>query len=486
MSFKKYKIKKIHEESIIDTTLQTFKDKYHKAKRKNFLSGMLLWLIWVSAVVFLWMFTFSKLSSFSLDFSFLNLLNVSWLSSIDPTKEKINVLLTWVWGWSHEWWDLTDTIILASINTKKKTVSMLSLPRDLYVTYPGWDAWRINELYMKGKKRYSESQAMKDLKDKVEQITGEKADYFLNIDFNWFIKFVDLLGWIEVDVPKDLTDTEYPDNNYGYETFSIKKWKQVLSWTVALKYARSRHSTSDFDRSLRQQLVIKSIKTKLLNLNYIGSPTKLKALFFTLNSNIKTDMWIKEIINIAALAKEIPNKNIFSFNLNNSCEWWLNTCDIWWFLYTPERAAFWWASVVLPDEATSSNVSKYNEITKFANMVFNYPEIYVDKPEINFVNSTKVSWLANRFAVEFKKFWFNVPDKDSILSTKEKVEKTKIYYVWDDKAKVGLNPQNKVLEAIWQFLFCDQEAQRNLQYSKNPGTKIEIVLGSDYKLFLND
>jgi hypothetical protein len=79
-----------------------------------------------------------------------------------------------------------------------------------------------------------------------------------------------------------------------------------------------------------------------------------------------------------------------------------------------------------------------------------------------------------------------VPDKDSILSTKEKIEKTKMYFIWDEKAKVGISPQDKTLEAISQFLFCDQLPERELQYSKNPGTKIEVVLGNDYKLFLND
>jgi LCP family protein required for cell wall assembly len=456
------------------------------AKKRNLLSGVLLWILWVGVISALGFFTFTKISTFSLDFNFLSVLNLSWLSSIDPTKEKINILLTGMWWWSHEWAELTDTIIMASINTKKKTISMLSIPRDLYVAYPSWDSWRINELYLKWKKNYAESRAMKDLEDKIEQVTWEKTDYFLNLDFAWFVKFVDLLGWIEVDVPSDLVDKEYPDGNWWYETFSIKKWKQLLSWSVALKYARSRHSTSDFDRSLRQQLVIKSIKTKLLTLNYIWSPSKLKALFYTLNSNIKTDMWIKEIIWIASIAKEIPNNNIFSFNLNNSCEWWVNACEAGGFLYTPERALFWWASVVLPEEATATNISKYTQINKFANLVFNYPEIFLEKPEINFINSTKVGWLANTFAVEFKKYGFNVPDKDSILSTKEKIEKTKMYFIWDEKAKVWLSPQNKTLEAISQFLFCDQQPERELQYAKNPGTKIEVVLGNDYKLFLND
>lgn len=486
MSFKKYKIKKIKEESIIDTTLTSFKEKYISARKRNFLSWIFLWVVWVSIISALAVFTFSKISDFSVDFSFLKVLNMAGLNSIDPQKEKINILLTWMWGWSHEGSDLTDTIIVASINTKKKTVSLLSIPRDLYVEYPSSWAWRINELYWKWKKAFSESKAMSYLEDKVEQITWEKTDYFLNIDFAWFVKFVDLLWWIEINVPSDLEDKEYPDNNWWYETFSIKKWKQVLNWTTALKYARSRHSTNDFDRSLRQQLVIKSIKSKLLDLNYIWSPSKLKALFYTLSSNIKTDMWIKEIISLAAIWKEVPNDSILSFNLNNSCEWWTDSCEVWGFLYTPMRDLFWWASVVLPEDASATNISAYTSTVKFSNLIFNYPEIFKEKAEINLINTTKVSWLANKFANMFKKYWFNVPDKDSILSSKEKLEKTKVYYLWDETTKTWIDPQSKTIEALWQFLFSDALIEKSLKYSKNRWTKIEVVLWADYKLFLNN
>lgn len=486
MSFKKYKIKKIKDESIIDTTLESFKEKYLNARKKNFTSSIFLSLLGLSIIGFFAFFTFTKISSFSLNMDFLNIFNIGNLSSIDPQKEKINILLTWMWWWSHEWFDLTDTIILASVNTKKKTVSMLSIPRDLYVEYPNSWAWRINELYSRWKKTYSENRAMSLLEDKVEQITWEKADYYLNIDFAWFIKFVDLLGWIEVNVPEDLVDKEYPDNNWWYETFSIKKWKQILSWTVALKYARSRHSTNDFDRSLRQQLVIKAIKSKLFNLNYIWSPSKIKALFYTLSSNIKTDMWIKEMIWLAALWKDVKNDDIFSFNLNNSCEWWVDTCTTWWFLFTPLRELFWWASVILPEDATVKEVSNYTSIRKFANLIFNYSDVFKEKVEINFINTTRVPWLANKFANNLKKYWFNIPEKDSILSSKENLLKTNIYYVWDDKSKTWLDPQSKTLEALWQFIFIDPISELSQKYSKNPYTKIEIVLWQDYKLFLNN
>lgn len=484
MSFKKYKIKKTKEDTFLDSTLDNLKSRYMEARRKNFSSSIFLWIIWVWIVVFLAFFTFNKISNFSLDFNFLKAFNLSWLSSIDPQKEKINILLTWVGWWSHEWTNLTDTIILASLNVKKKTVSLFSIPRDLYVAYPTWWAWRINELYSKWLKVYSQWKAMTYLQEKVEEITWEKTDYYLNIDFDWFVKFVDLLWWVEIDVPKDLIDTEYPDDNWWYETFKIKKWKQILNWKTALKYARSRHSTNDFDRSLRQQLVIKAIKSKLISLDFIWSPSKLKSLFYTLNANIKTSLSIWEIISLAAYAKEIPNWNIFSFNLNTSCDWWENACEMWGFLYTPARDLFGGASVILPEDATPGNISQYTSIMKYANLAINYPEISQEKLEINFVNSLKVSWLANKFAIYFKKYWFNVPDKDSVFSTKETKERTYINYKYNNQTKVWVNPESKTLEAISWIIFGEQKVVNKLEYSTSPFAKIEIVIWKDYNLFI--
>ncbi len=108
-----------------------------------------------------------------------------------------------------------------------------------------------------------------------------------------------------------------------------------------------------------------------------------------------------------------------------------------------------------------------------------------EKAEIHLVNSTKISWLANKFATNLKKYWFDVPEKDSISSIKEKTPKTKVLYLHNDQTWYGLDSNSKTLEALAQFLLVDPIKEQELEYSKNPGTKIEIVLWDDYKLFLN-
>lgn len=105
----------------------------------------------------------------------------------------------------------------------------------------------------------------------------------------------------------------------AYTTFSIKKGLQTLDGQTALKYARSRHSTSDFDRSRRQQLVIKAVKEKLFSMNILTSPTKIKSLYYAIISHIKTDLTLAQLVSLGLFAKDIPTENILAFNLNDSC-----------------------------------------------------------------------------------------------------------------------------------------------------------------------
>jgi LCP family protein required for cell wall assembly len=92
---------------------------------------------------------------------------------------------------------------------------MLSLPRDLYVEYPLGGRGKINEIYMRSiLAKESSDQAMNKLGDKLREITGEKMDHYISIDFDGFTKFIDLLGGIEVNVPEELIDRQYPDNNW--------------------------------------------------------------------------------------------------------------------------------------------------------------------------------------------------------------------------------------------------------------------------------
>ena len=112
----------------------------------------------------------------------------------------------------------------------------------------------------------------------------------------------------------------------------------------------------------------------------------------------------------------------------------------------------------------------------------NYPEVFLEKYTVHIVNSTRVSGLANKYALTLKKYGFNIPDMRSIWSTKDAFPKTTIFYRNDPVTKVGIPDDSKTLEALSLFLFSDELPTAAPKYSKEPGTDIEVVIGDDYRL----
>lgn len=437
------------------------------------------WFLSIWFICLLGVFIINNIKDLNFDFKLWNVL--SWfkfnLLSDDSDSDKIKILLIWRWWEKHSWWDLTDSIILVSVDLDKQIISMLSIPRDLYVKYWEKRYGKINWVYT----YYlwiekNEDKAMDYLKNKVSQITWEKIDYYVNIDFSWFQQIVDLIGWITITVPKNFADYAYPTKNWWYTTFILKQWTWEIDWDTALKYARSRHSTSDFDRSLRQQQILSAIKTKMINEWYLKDPIKIKKMYSAISPYFTTDIWINWILKIAYKLRNFSNKNsIISLNLNNSCVYWAYSCNVWWILYTPSMESFWWASVLLPRWATNYNVEKYWEIQRYANVIFNYPNIFIDKQEINIFNSQPVANQALYLANDLQQFWFNIPDKDSIWNTAwENYDFTTILYnnLWDDLTTLNALK----LFVKWKYVKVDRA-----RYSKNPNTKIEIVIWKDLK-----
>lgn len=474
--FKKQKISKINN-----------KNKYLKYFKTI---SILVWIVWVFLVFIIWFWITKQVSK--IDFSIDNLL---WFSkkfnlnleetevenTIKKTDWKTNILIIWRWWEENEAPELTDSIIIASINYEKQTISMFSIPRDLYVEYPSWWNWKINEAYFQWLKKYKdEFKAINNLKEILKRITKEEIHYFVNLDFDWFRKIIDTLWGIEVNVPKDIVDTAYPGPNYSYQTFKISAWLQTLDWETALKYARSRHSTSDFDRSLRQQLIIKAIRDKILSIWVLTSPSKIRNMFDIVKKYVKTDLEISQIISLWLYLKDFPKENIVSSNLNDSCFYWSDVCEKWWFLYAPLRADFWWTSVMLVNWSSKADLNNYDSISKYTNIIFNYPKVYSENIKINVFNSTKIPWLAKNIANKLRIHWFNVPKYNSIWNTwQDNYEKSKILYVsWSWQTKP------ETIEALELFIFWWTEVEEKLKYSKDPEVKIEIIIWNDYK-YLN-
>lgn len=180
---------------------------------------------------------------------------------------------------------LTDSIQLAVVDTDKQKTTLVSIPRDLY-----YDGRKINEYY--------EFYGIEKISEIIQKITGVAVDKYVTFNFQSFQDLIDSIGGVDVDVEKKLVDNSYPTNNFGYKTVVFNPGLQKMNGQVALEYARSRHSTSDFDRSKRQQQIIIAIKQKLESLGILKNVEFYVTAFQSLQQNLKTDFNILEALQV--------------------------------------------------------------------------------------------------------------------------------------------------------------------------------------------
>lgn len=243
------------------------------------------------------------------------------LQSLSPTPTPdpmgpFTVLLLGYGGGTHEGGKITDTMILAHVVPRAKKVDLISLPRDIWVQLPlkGEETvgFKINAAYPIGLDD-------RDYPDKPEEFTGEggggslakyavsqvsglRVDYFVALSFNGFVRAIDTLGGVEVDVPHMFDDAFYPiegkeeescglteediaavtatmsglllDEKFScrFEHLHFDAGEQVMDGATALKFVRSRKSPQsggDFNRALRQQALLLGVREKVLSLNFI-------------------------------------------------------------------------------------------------------------------------------------------------------------------------------------------------------------------------
>lgn len=223
---------------------------------------------------------------------------------------RINILLLGLGGENHPGKNLTDTIMIASIDTKSKKVAFFSLPRDLYVNIAKTDySTKINQIYQYG---LTKNEGVDPLKETVEEITGLEIQYFLIVDFAGFEKVIDDIGGVNIMVERDIYDPRYPGPNYSYEIFEISKGLHNLDGATALKYARMRHDDpeGDFGRAKRQQQIIQAVKNRVFSVQTLLNPVALNSLLNTLGNHVKTNVTLPEIESFIALSREIDIQNI--------------------------------------------------------------------------------------------------------------------------------------------------------------------------------
>ncbi len=338
--------------------------------------------------------------------------------SVDD-KGHTNILIAGVGGEGHEGKDLTDTLMIASVDNTSKTVSMISVPRDLYVEST-MGGMRINRLYEQAKIKWNDpDEALDLLKKTLENILAVEIPYSIKIDFEAFEKIIDELGGVEINVEQDIADPDYPDANYGYDPFYLSQGLQHLDGKTALKYVRSRKSSSDFDRSKRQQQLLVAIKEKVTDKSILTRKSFLKKMYYSLTDHIETNMSISEMLSLAEFAIEWDSKNLSVATLNDEPIFRGG------FLYTPLRELYGGAFVLLPAG------DNFNSIRQFTELVFYEPKNLNDLPII-ILNGTTQNGLAARVKSIFHRFGINILEVGN--SQIQNLRETTIYASQDAKS----------------------------------------------------
>jgi anionic cell wall polymer biosynthesis LytR-Cps2A-Psr (LCP) family protein len=288
----------------------------------------------------------------------------------DPLAPK-NILLMGYAGGNHEGATLTDTIIIAQVDPRKESITLISIPRDLWVPIPvesgKTEKFKINAAFAVGldDKKYPNKEGKYKgvagagtlAKETVQLVTGLKIDNFVAINFEGFKKVIDVLGTIDVNVPDTFEDKYYPlqgkeNDTCGkseedlkmlnatmsgqllekeftcrFETVKFDKGKVSMDSETALKFVRSRHSETngnDFARSVRQQALLIGIKNKLLRL---GTIPKIVPILNTVSKYVLSDIDIKTAVDIITeqpIPKTIEVKTI-SLSIDNVLQEALST-----------------------------------------------------------------------------------------------------------------------------------------------------------------
>lgn len=264
---------------------------------------------------------------------------------------RITVLLLGNAGGAYDGATLTDSLIVASFDPETKKAVLISIPRDLWINDI---EEKVNAVYQAGLKK---DNGLGFAKEEIGKIVGIPIDYAMRLDFSGFVKAVDLVGGVEVDVPKTFDDYNYPiegkeDDLCGNvdqeveltpEQASVLKVdpgkRRVLitpsgnvattsadfacrfdhvrfvsgvthmNGAEALVFVRSRMGTngegSDFARSRRQQRVIEAFRTKALSLETLANPQKVFGLLETFGKSFETDIPTSKLLDLYAKSKNV-------------------------------------------------------------------------------------------------------------------------------------------------------------------------------------
>lgn len=329
--------------------------------------------------------------------------------NVDPSKLKgegdgrVNILLLGIGGQGHDGPDLTDTMLVASIDPVNKKAAILSLPRDLYV--PGTSNTKINSVYADAKYRAAargsnttdaNNAGFDAVEKQVSDYMGIPIHYHFLIDFAGFEKAINTVGGVDINVDAANTVHEvlWDELTGKVYTLDVRQGQQHFDAQRALFYARSRETSprGDFDRAERQRKLILALKDKVLSIGTFANPVKISKLTDDFGNHISSNMSINDVLRLYDIAKTINSSDVATVGLADPPNNYVTTATIN------------GQSIVQP----RAGLTDYTDIQAYVRNALKDGFIANENASIAVYNGTNTPGLATTKATELKSYGYNI------------------------------------------------------------------------------
>ncbi|MBI3624390.1 LCP family protein [Candidatus Saccharibacteria bacterium] len=332
--------------------------------------------------------------------------------NVDPLKlrgegdGRVNILVLGKGGDGHEGPDLTDTLLVASVDPVNNEAALLSVPRDLWVKYGSSGSTKINAVYayakyaiLNGKKtpdqaQRAETAGLQAVDSMVSQVLGIPIHYHVMVDFKAFQEAVNTVGGIDVKVTSPLRDTLWLEDTGQNYTINVLPGVHHFDGRAALVYARSRETSprGDFDRTERQRGVILALKDKVFSIGTFSNPVKISQLISTFGNHVQANLTVGEILRLYDIAKMIDASKVTSVGLADPPNSYVKTAGIN------------GLSVVVPRRG----LFDYTDIQAYVRNTLKDGYIKKENPNIIILNGTITPGLATIKATLLRSYGYNV------------------------------------------------------------------------------
>jgi LCP family protein required for cell wall assembly len=277
----------------------------------------------------------------------------------------------------------TDVILVAAVNKDTKQVSMLSIPRDLWVYIPTYGWSRINVAHKIGYRTNYPGGGPGLLAEVLRINLGVPIDHWVRIGFQGFAKAVDKLGGVDMVVSCPVNLRYQPPGSAEEEEMILQPGVYHMDGATALRYVRTRRGTSDFDRARRQQQFLKAVWAQTKSPDII---LKIPGLWSAMKGSFQTDLELGDVLSLAPIALDLKPQRIRSRYIgpNQTVDW--TTSEGWQVLLPrPDRIQQVVASLYAPPSATEDPVAGEDARIEVLNGTY--------RPQLGLVAADQLRWV---------------------------------------------------------------------------------------------